>query len=220
MTAARQKALMELEARFSDVRKTREIEILKRDNALQGVRLAAEQFRRKVVLVAAILAVTICLALIWAFNRVRRISDHLRYASEHDSLTGLRNRRFFNNNILLPERGRRFDGCVVLVDVDHFKRINDILGHPTGDAVLAVLSERLAGTLRQEDVLVRWGGEEFLAVLGPMSDAELDSMAYRLLNAVQATPIQANGQTIPCTVSIGCASFPLRESAFDIALDR
>jgi diguanylate cyclase (GGDEF)-like protein len=202
------------------VRKTREIEILKRDNALQRANLAAEQFRQKAILVAAALAICICVVLSWAFSRLRKAGAQLRYASEHDTLTGLHNRRYFNDNILRPHRDRGFHGCLILIDVDHFKRINDVLGHPTGDAVLTALGERLSGSLRSRDRLVRWGGEEFLAVLDPLSESELNATVGRLLNAVETSPIEVNGQSVECTVSIGCARFPIQGSTMDIALER
>jgi diguanylate cyclase (GGDEF)-like protein len=220
LTTARQRSLLELEAKFNDVRKTREIEILKRDNALQRANLTAEQFRQKAILIAAALALVVCMVLTWAFSRLRKAGAQLRYASEHDTLTGLRNRRYFNDNILQPHRDRGFHGCLILIDVDHFKRINDVLGHPTGDAVLTALGERLSGSLRNRDTLVRWGGEEFLAVLEPLSESELNATVGRLLNVVETRPIEVNGQSVECTVSIGCARFPIQGATLDIALER
>ena len=220
LSAARQRSLLELEARFNDVRKTREIEILKRDNALQRANLAAEQFRQKAILVPPPWPFVICMVLSWAFSRLRKAGAQLRYASEHDTLTGLHNRRYFNDNILQPHRDRGFHGCLILIDVDHFKRINDVLGHPTGDAVLTALGERLSGSLRNRDTLVRWGGEEFLAVLEPLSESELNATVGRLLNVVETRPIEVNGQSVECTVSIGCARFPIQGAAIDIALER
>jgi diguanylate cyclase (GGDEF)-like protein len=220
LSATRQRSLLELEAKFNDVRKTREIEILKRDNALQRANLAAEQFRQKAILIAAALAIVVCVLLSWAFSRLRKAGAQLRYASEHDTLTGLHNRRYFNDNILQSYRDRGFHGCLILIDVDHFKRINDVLGHPTGDAVLTVLGERLSGSLRAKDTLVRWGGEEFLAVLDPLSESELNATVGRLLNIVETSPVLANGQSVECTVSIGCARFPIQGAVMDIALER
>src|SRR5262249_41256521 len=130
--ASRQHAMVEMEARFDDVRKTREIEILKRDNALQRANLTTQKYRQNMTMLGIVVIVMICVALVWAFTRVRKVSGQLRHASEHDALTGLHNRRYFNDKLLLPQESRRFDGCVILIDVDHFKRINDALGHPTG----------------------------------------------------------------------------------------
>ena len=108
---------------------------------------------------------------------------------------------------------------MVLADLDHFKRINDTYGHPAGDAVLAAMAQRLAGALRENDKLVRWGGEEFLAVLGPMTPLQADLTAERLLQAVRREPVIWNGQLIHCTISIGYASFPMEGAATDISLE-
>ena len=109
-------------------------------------------------------------------------------------------------------------GCVLLADLDHFKRINDTLGHPAGDAVLATVSHRLSAALRESDKLVRWGGEEFLAVLDPISNDQADRTVERLLQAVRRDPVLWNGQAIECTISIGYACFPMSGSATEISL--
>jgi diguanylate cyclase (GGDEF)-like protein len=106
-----------------------------------------------------------------------------------------------------------------LADLDHFKQINDTFGHPAGDAVLAAISKRLSAALRTEDALVRWGGEEFLALLGPMTASQADFTAQRLLQTVRCEPVVWQGQMIQCTVSIGYGSFPMEGSATDISLD-
>src|SRR5262249_49490513 len=77
---------------------------------------------------------------------------------------------------------------------------------------------RLAAALRENDKLVRWGGEEFLAVLGPMTPAQADLTAERLLHAVRNEPVSWNGQRIHCTISIGYACFPMAGAATDITL--
>ena len=122
-------------------------------------------------------------------------------------MTGLSNRRYFNERVLAVDGARPVGGCVLLADLDHFKRINDSYGHPAGDAVLAAMSQRLAEALREHDKLVRWGGEEFLAVLGPMTPAQAD------------LTVLWNGHLIRCTISIGYACFPMAGSATDISLD-
>ncbi len=121
--------------------------------------------------------------------------------------------------MLAVDGGRPVSGCVLLADLDHFKRINDTHGHPAGDAVLAAMGQRLSAALRESDKLVRWGGEEFLAVLGPMTPAQADLTAARLLHAVRCEPVAWNGQMIHCTISIGYGSFPMEGSATDISLE-
>src|SRR6266403_1722223 len=219
MTSARQRAFLELSAQFDDERKARELELLRSDNALKVSEMRGQRLRQQLILAAALFIALICAALVWAFARVSKANERLRFSSEHDPLTGLSNRRYFNERVLAVDGGRPVGGCVLLADLDHFKRINDTHGHPAGDAVLAVMSQRLSAALRETDKLVRWGGEEFLAVLGPMTPAQADLTAERLLQAVRREPVIWNGQMIHCTISIGYASFPMAGSAADISVD-
>ncbi len=219
MTNTRQRAFLELSAQFDDERKARELELLRRDNALKASEMRGQRLQQQLILAAALFIAFICAALVWAFARVSKANERLRFSSEHDPLTGLSNRRYFNERVLAVDGGRPVGGCVLLADLDHFKRINDTYGHPAGDAVLAALSQRLSAALRDNDKLVRWGGEEFLAVLGPMTPAQADHTAQRLLQAVRREPVLWNGQMIRCTISIGYACFPIAGSATDISLD-
>jgi diguanylate cyclase (GGDEF)-like protein len=219
MTNTRQRAFLELSAQFDDERKARELELLRRDNALKVSEMHGQRLQQQLILAAALFITFICAALVWAVARVSKANQRLQFSSEHDPLTGLSNRRYFNERVLAVDGGRPVGGCVLLADLDHFKRINDTYGHPAGDAVLAVMSQRLSAALRENDKLVRWGGEEFLAVLGPMMPAQADITAARLLQAVRREPVIWNGNAIHCTISIGYASFPMAGSATDISLD-
>ena len=219
MTNTRQRAFLELSARFEDERKARELELLRRDNALNAAQMHAQHLRQQLILAGALFVTCICGALFWAFSRVRKANDRLRYNSERDALTGLRNRRYFNEHVLSVEGARPVGGCVLLADLDHFKRINDTLGHQAGDAVLATVSHRLSAALRESDKLVRWGGEEFLAILDPITSEQADLTVERLLNAMRRDPVMWRGQTIQCTISIGYACFPMAGSETQISLD-
>jgi diguanylate cyclase (GGDEF)-like protein len=219
MTNTRQRAFLELSAQFDDERKARELELLRRDNELKVSEMRGQRLQQQLIIAAALFIALICAALVWAFARVSKANERLRFNSEHDPLTGLSNRRYFNERVLAVDGGRPVGGCVLLADLDHFKRINDTHGHPAGDAVLAAMSHRLSAALRETDKLVRWGGEEFLAVLGPMTPAQADMTAERLLQAVRREPVMWNGHRIQCTISIGYASFPMAGSTTDISLD-
>jgi diguanylate cyclase (GGDEF)-like protein len=219
MTSTRQRAFLELSAQFDDERKARELELLRRDNDLKVSEMRGQRLQQQLIIAAAMFIALICAALVWAVARVSKVNERLRFSSEHDALTGLSNRRYFNERVLAVDGGRPVWGCVLLADLDHFKRINDTHGHPAGDAVLAAISQRLSAALRENDKLVRWGGEEFLAVLGPMTPAQADLTAERLLQAVRREPVTWNGHMIQCTISIGYASFPMAGSATDISLD-
>jgi diguanylate cyclase (GGDEF)-like protein len=219
MTNTRQRAFLELSAKFDDERKARELELLRRDNALKASEMRGQRLRQQLILAAALFVTFICAALIWAFARVRKANDRLRTNSERDVLTGLFNRRYFNEHVLSVEGTRPVGGCVLLADLDHFKRINDTLGHPAGDAVLATVSHRLSAALRESDKLVRWGGEEFLAVLDAITPDQADRTVERLLQAVRRDPVIWNGQNIKCTISVGYACFPMPGSRMEISLE-
>ena len=219
MTDTRQRAFLELSAKFDDERRARELELLRRDNALKASEMRGQRLQKQLILAAAVFVTCICAALVWAFARVRRANDRLRFNSERDALTGLRNRRYFNEHVLSVDGARPVGGCVLLADLDHFKRINDTLGHPAGDAVLATVSHRLSAALRETDKLVRWGGEEFLAVLDPITPEQADRTVERLLQAVRRDPVLWNGQAIRCSISIGYACFPMPGADTEISLD-
>ena len=219
MSTTRQRAFLELSAKFDDERRVRELELLRRDNELKAAQMRAKSLQQELTLAGAILIACICAALVWRFGRVRKANDRLRFDSERDALTGLRNRRYFNEYVLSVAGARPVGGCVLLADLDHFKRINDTLGHPAGDAVLATVSHRLSAALRENDKLVRWGGEEFLAILDPITPEQANSTVERLLHAVRRDPVLWNGQAIQCTISIGYGFFPMAGSGTEISLE-
>ena len=123
-----------------------------------------------------------------------------------DALTGLPNRRALSAHAASHADG---DGpmSVVMLDLDHFKRVNDGHGHAAGDAVLREVARRLPGVLRHHDRVGRWGGEEFLALLPDTAPAAAAQVAARLREAVSATPVALpEGGTLPVTVSLGVAT--------------
>jgi len=220
MTNARQQALLELSAKFDTERRVRQIDLLTRDNAVKSAELRAQRLRQALVLTGAVLALTVSVILGWAFRRVRRANRQLRFISEHDPLTGLPNRRYFHEHVLTRADASQFEGCVLIIDIDHFKRINDLFGHQAGDHILACIGKRLAAVLRESDILLRWGGEEFMALLPPIADESLSATARRLLHAVGGESIDWHGETIQCTTSIGYASFPMPGTTTSISLNR
>ena len=130
--------------------------------------------------------------------------SNLRLArlSQRDPLTRLFNRRGLSSRLSrIPVAG----SAVLLADIDHFKAVNDRMGHAAGDEVLAQFAVLMSGVLRKADLGARWGGEEFLAVLPATGAAEALAIAERLRLAASATPVPAGGTLLPVTVSIGVA---------------
>src|SRR5690606_35941194 len=140
-------------------------------------------------------------ALLFGLNLLQERIGRLRQDAQTDPLTGLGNRRSLELSLAqLEAEGRDF--CAVVLDVDHFKRINDGHGHDIGDQVLRRLAELMRGCCREGDVLCRTGGEEFLMLLPGASLEVATSVAQRLRLCVQDTPIEPVGAV---TVSLGIA---------------
>lgn len=100
--------------------------------------------------------------------------------------------------------------ALILLDIDFFKRINDRQGHATGDEVLTDLAARLRGICRDSDLVVRWGGEEFLIVLRNTSTEALPEFSRRLLEAVAGLAVESNGKPLEVTATAGLVALPLQ----------
>jgi diguanylate cyclase (GGDEF)-like protein len=121
-----------------------------------------------------------------------------------DALTGAYNRRHFAEIVAEALAGEPAECGLLLLDVDHFKQVNDAYGHGAGDAVLVELARRLGACLGPADALGRWGGEEFAVLLrGVGADADLAARAERFRAAVAAAPVVVDGLHLQLTVSIG-----------------
>lgn len=141
-------------------------------------------------------------------DRMRRSQRQLSYAATHDPLTGLPNRAFFAEAVHRAARRRRGPGVVyvLLVDLDHFKLVNDNYGHQLGDEILQVLASRLAAAVGPRDVVARMGGDEF-AIVCEYRDgrSELSTLLSRLA-AVWADPVSLGQGTISLSATIGVAA--------------
>ncbi|MCW2985318.1 MAG: hypothetical protein JWR63_2888 [Conexibacter sp.] len=141
----------------------------------------------------------------------KRFEGQLQYLADHDALTGLFNRRRFEEELdralAGAERyGRR--GAILVLDLDGFKYVNDTLGHPVGDELIARLAGTLRAELRESDVIARLGGDEFGVILPEATDEETGAVAGKLLRAVARDGVVADSSRhARVTASIGLASF-------------
>lgn len=143
-------------------------------------------------------------ALLFGLNLLQERIGRLNRDAQTDPLTGLGNRRRLDLSLsLLQADNRTF--CVIVLDIDHFKRINDQYGHDVGDQVLRSLAELMRTCCREGDVLCRTGGEEFLMLLPGASLEVAQSVAERLRRVVQDTPLEPVGAV---TISLGVACWP------------
>ena len=156
-----------------------------------------------------------------AYERVQEARRALEEASLTDPLTGLRNRRFLTQTIDADVAaalrraedarpgGSPADLVFFLVDIDHFKSVNDQYGHAAGDAVLRQMKPRLLNVFRDADHVLRWGGEEFLVVARQTDRATASELAERLRRSIADTPfVLDDGRLLQKTCSVGVAAFP------------
>ena len=141
----------------------------------------------------------------------KRLMENLRESSLQDSMTGLYNRRFIEAYVeTLQAAAIRKGGhlSVLMFDVDFFKKVNDTYGHDAGDKVLIAVASVLKEGLRKSDILIRYGGEEFLAILTDTPSEGGMTVAEKLRAAVEQRKIVIPGGTLQKTISVGVADFP------------
>lgn len=216
-----------LEGNLEKERSAAERELLERDNAIKSLTLNRQRLLGIALIVGLAAVLGIAATLFWRYREVDRSRREIALSRDElarlhqallastaalervahtDALTGLANR-----HAMTQELSRRLSlGTapfnLMLLDLDHFKQINDQFGHLAGDAVLREVAARLLGSLRAETRIGRWGGEEFIVVLGEDTlDAALVA-AERVRLALAQAPVVFEGQRIPISASIGVAN--------------
>jgi diguanylate cyclase (GGDEF)-like protein len=232
----RQKAMMELQAKYEGDRKERQIELLRRENQVKSTELDNRMLQQRIWwLLAALFGMGAAIVGI-LYQKVRHTNAQLqvknlelKQQSVRDLLTGLYNRRHFQDFMRaykpVEKRGAGntgddMVGALFLLDVDHFKQINDGHGHAAGDAVLKMISHALGEIMRETDMIVRWGGEEFLAFLPAVRRSTLEEIARRVLTGIAGRSVEYQGQSLSVNVSIGFSPFPLAPGGEPLAWER
>ena len=141
----------------------------------------------------------------------KRLERDLAFAATHDSLTGLPNRTLFNDHYALALAGaKRYHKklAIMVLDIDHFKDINDALGHPYGDQLLKEFGNRLSSTVRKADTVSRIGGDEFALLVTEVAGTEnVANVAQKMLGNARK-PFRLNNHEVRITVSIGISNYP------------
>jgi diguanylate cyclase (GGDEF)-like protein len=186
-----------------------------RDRAVRGHRVAEDDRRRLVDLNAALQA---------KIAETEQLHQRLREQALHDPLTGLHNRRYLFEAgpglLELAHRQQRI-ACVALLDLDHFKLLNDTYGHQAGDQVLRRFSALLKQTLRRSDILCRYGGEEFVAVMPEIDADAAQAVLTRVLEALKSLAPEPGRRRVPNgSFSAGIAVFPRHGNTLDKLLHR
>lgn len=216
--ADRDRVVAEMQSRYDAIQREKQIEQLEQKSRLQTSEIRNKNLLEIIAVMAAVLALFLAISIYMLYLKVKHSNLHLRelnlkleFQSKRDPLTGLLNRRAFYDSMKKRRKisERRQSGlqnaihALVILDIDQFKLINDTFGHDVGDIVLIEVSHRLSGMMRENDKLMRWGGEEFLLFLNNVTQESLDVIVGRVLNVVGGTSIEVELQHLNVTVSIG-----------------
>jgi two-component system, cell cycle response regulator len=180
------------------------------DDMVGGLRAGAHDYLRKPFEPAELLA------RIGGAVRIKRLQDELRMRnadldrlSRVDGLTGIYNRRHLDEQLQEAAKTAARDQqplSILMLDIDHFKQVNDRDGHPAGDRVLQEFARRIQSAVRAGNIVGRWGGEEFLIIAPHTSTAEALCLGERIRAAIADTAVDIGDRSISITVSIGCAA--------------
>jgi diguanylate cyclase (GGDEF)-like protein len=232
----RQKAVLELAGKYEADKKQRQIELLSRENQVKSAEIDNRRLQQRVWWLLAVVFAMASVMVGILYRKVRRANAQLKVKnfelkqqSSRDPLTSLYNRRhfqeFMRTRVQVEKRGLAASsedivGALFLLDVDHFKHVNDSYGHAAGDCVLTMISENLRVILRETDMIVRWGGEEFLAFVPAIPRSGVEEVARRLLAGISSNTIDYQGSKISVNVSIGFAPFPLSPGEHPLPWER
>ncbi len=181
----------------------------------QDERTSLSALRKMVYFNIAIsLAVTL-LVLFGAWHAIRFYQRRLEWMASTDKLTGLINRQELDRQLLQLQDSQQHNArplCAILLDLDHFKNINDQHGHLAGDAIIQATARVIRSQLRNNDIVARWGGEEFLIILRdcPLPDAQ--KLAGLVRTAIENASVEWQGQQLRITASLGLAEHKPNES--------
>ncbi|WP_083684618.1 GGDEF domain-containing protein [Massilia putida] len=211
-----------LQEQFEAQRRAIQIESLRRENGLKDAQIRKRRVWQLIASTGAAVALLLC-GFVWVLyrrsmrtsRRLRELNEELAFHSTHDALTGLLNRRSFRDAMAARTPGG--SRCFILLDIDHFKSINDRLGHAAGDEVLVEVARRLRVCVGTRGLLLRWGGEEFLVHADGGDPADHAELVRALLAAVARDPVTtAEGRRIQVTITAGALSVP---AGSDAAID-
>ncbi|WP_428825414.1 diguanylate cyclase [Azonexus sp. IMCC34842] len=147
----------------------------------------------------------------------KRLMESLRDSTLRDPMTGLNNRRFLEEyveTLVASVQRKRTSAAILMLDLDYFKMVNDTYGHDAGDAVLKALSTVLKRAVRASDLVIRYGGEEFLIILIDSGGEAAEQVAENIRLSVEELKVPVSGIVIQKTISIGISDFPTDSDTF------
>jgi len=211
-----QKNVTELQNLYDSKDKAQQIELLQRQNQLSDQLLENERQRQLILVLGVAVALLLSALAFYLYRSARRSNQALQHAnaqladqSLRDPLTGLLNRRAMQQELQRQEREQQpLSDAMVLLDIDYFKRINDHHGHSAGDEVIRAVAQRLLEICRDDDKVIRWGGEEFLIYLKNTDREALPRFVLRMLKAIGEKPVDTDSAGLSITATAGFISYP------------
>ncbi|MGM0480367.1 MAG: diguanylate cyclase domain-containing protein [Pseudomonadota bacterium] len=216
LEASQQQNIADLQAVYKSRDKAQQIDLLEQQNQLKE-QVIKNNRQQQLIWFFGLLAVVASSLLLFVLYRkskhtnqlLNQANDTLADQSLHDPLTGLWNRRALQESMNTRHGiDETTPDALILMDIDHFKKVNDKFGHAAGDEVLIEISRRLENICRDKDSLIRWGGEEFLFYLVDIDINGLKHFVERALEAVAAEPITAKNKAIQVTATLGFIQLP------------
>lgn len=171
-----------------------------------GIQEAVLPYQPAIYLANLAITATIVMAAAFFFaRRLEGIGEALRYNMNHDVLTGLYNRRFFEQQIEQLREKEKSPFVITMLDIDFFKKVNDTYGHEAGDEVLVQVSDRLKEAAGEENLAVRWGGEEFIIYFGNTTSEQIYPQMESLRKQIEDMVVEVAGKEIRVTITGGIA---------------
>ena len=205
-----QARIAEIQARYDTEQQRRQIDELEFERTVTGLQLE----RQRVLLIAGTIVVVLLLALLAAMVKWHRMARKHAYEMERaartDELTGLANRREARERVEYESRRTRRSGrpfSLALIDVDGFKTVNDAYGHAVGDQLLIEVARRIERSLRRQDTLARWGGDELLLLLPETSEQGASVLARKIVENFPVEPVTIDGVSHALTLTAGVAQY-------------
>lgn len=224
------KSITELQFRYSSHTQAANLQYLEQKNR-QLKELADSFYWRQTTLILFALFIIITLlflAMAWHSARQKtqallQVNERLKWKSEHDELTQVLNRRsftqFLKNHNKQSQDSQQPTDAILLLDIDYFKTFNDSFGHTLGDAILYEFAQRLKESIREQDKVVRWGGEEFLIYLHDIETSTLIDLVSNILHTLAFTPFTFQSEQVYVTASLGFIPYPMINPATTRELD-
>lgn len=221
----RDKVFSELQIKYQAQENALQIKLLEQQTELQRQELDNRILTQRLIMLAVLLVVLIAALLFYAYISSRKVNQLLSKNNEilqqqavHDPLTGLLNRRALQHYMTdsmtgaqSTERRKTTENrAIFLLDIDHFKQINDSFGHAAGDEILFTVAQKLKALCRADDLVIRWGGEEFLLVLQQSQPDTLPGFAKRVLHEIASQPLNTVSEAIRVTLSGGYINLPVK----------